>query len=134
MARARSSATAADRPVKISCRHVWKVYGPDPSGYFAAGDGAGGGGAVADAAALRERMRAEAHVVAAGDVSFDVRTGEIFIIMGLSGSGKSTMVRCLSRLVEPTAGEVLLDGADLLRASEKELIELRRRKICLCWY
>ena len=129
MARTRGATAAAGRPVKISCRHVWKVYGADPSGYFAAGDGAAGNGAVADAAALRERMRAEAHVVAASDVSFDVRAGEIFIIMGLSGSGKSTMVRCLSRLVEPTAGEVLLDGADLLGASEKELIAIRRRKM-----
>ena len=49
--------------------------------------------------------------------------------MGLSGSGKSTMVRCLSRLVEPTAGEVLLDGEDLLRKSDKELIEIRRHKM-----
>jgi glycine betaine/proline transport system ATP-binding protein len=49
--------------------------------------------------------------------------------MGLSGSGKSTLVRCLARLVEPTAGEVLLDGRDLLRAGRRELIELRRHKI-----
>ncbi|MEM7222328.1 MAG: betaine/proline/choline family ABC transporter ATP-binding protein [Pseudomonadota bacterium] len=110
------------RPVKISCRDIWKVYGPDPASYFA-------NGAAAEPAALRERMRAEDHVVAASDVSFDVHVGEIFIIMGLSGSGKSTMVRCLSRLVEPTAGEVLLDGADLLKASDQELIEIRRHKM-----
>ena len=124
MARTRGATAAASRPVKISCRHIWKVYGANPSDYFVDGDGA-----VAEPAALRDRMRAEAHVVAASDVSFDVHVGEIFVIMGLSGSGKSTMVRCLSRLVEPTAGEVLLDGADLLRASEKELIEIRRRKM-----
>jgi glycine betaine/proline transport system ATP-binding protein len=74
-------------------------------------------------------MRADSHVVAASDVTFDVRVGEIFIIMGLSGSGKSTMVRCLSRLVEPTAGEVLLDGSDLLKASEDQLIDIRRHKM-----
>jgi glycine betaine/proline transport system ATP-binding protein len=112
------------RPVKISCRNVWKVYGEDPSAYFE-----GGNGAVADPADLRARMRDEAHVVAASDVTFDVHVGEIFIIMGLSGSGKSTMVRCLSRLVEPTAGEVLLDGDDLLKASETQLIDIRRRKM-----
>jgi glycine betaine/proline transport system ATP-binding protein len=74
-------------------------------------------------------MRADSHVVAASDVTFDVQAGEIFIIMGLSGSGKSTMVRCLSRLVEPTAGEVLLDGSDLLKASEDQLIDIRRHKM-----
>ncbi len=114
----------AGRQVKISCRHIWKVYGSNPQSFFEGGDGA-----VADPMALSERIRDDGHVVAAADVSFDVRVGEIFIIMGLSGSGKSTMVRCLSRLVEPTAGEVLLDGADLLKASEAELIEIRRHKM-----
>jgi len=49
--------------------------------------------------------------------------------MGLSGSGKSTLVRCLSRLVEPTAGEIDFDGRDLLKATEAELIEIRRKKM-----
>lgn len=62
-------------------------------------------------------------------VSFDVHAGEIFVIMGLSGSGKSTIVRCLSRLVEPSAGEILLEGSDLLKLSNKELIEIRRHKM-----
>ena len=115
---------SAARQVKISCRNIWKVYGANPETYFDKGKGA-----VADPAGLSERMRAEDHVVAASDVSFDVHVGEIFIIMGLSGSGKSTMVRCLSRLVEPTAGEILLDGSDLLKASEAELIDIRRHKM-----
>jgi glycine betaine/proline transport system ATP-binding protein len=116
--------TSGERQLKISCRNIWKVYGPNPDGYFQ-----NGAGAVADPFGLAERMREEGHVCAACDVSFDVHVGEIFIIMGLSGSGKSTMVRCLSRLVEPTAGEVLLDGHDLLKASETELIEIRRHKM-----
>ena len=49
--------------------------------------------------------------------------------MGLSGSGKSTVVRCLSRLIEPSAGEILFEGRNLLEASEKELIEIRRHKM-----
>jgi glycine betaine/proline transport system ATP-binding protein len=118
------SAGAGERQVKISCRNIWKVYGPNPESYFESGNGA-----VGDPAGLGDRMRAELHVVAASNVSFDVHVGEIFIIMGLSGSGKSTMVRCLSRLVEPTAGEVLLDGSDLLKASEIELIDIRRHKM-----
>ena len=55
--------------------------------------------------------------------AFDVGVGEIFVIMGLSGSGKSTVVRCLSRLVDPTHGEVILDGEDLLAKSDKEMID-----------
>ena len=94
--------------MKISCRNIWKVYGPESDSYFDNRNGA-----VEDPAALYERMREDSHVVAASDVTFDVQVGEIFIIMGLSGSGKSTMVRCLSRLVEPTAGEVLLDRTHL---------------------
>ena len=119
-----NGATAnAARDIKISCRHVWKVYGTHPEQFFP--DSA----AAANASVLADRIREASHIVAACDVSFDVHVGEIFVIMGLSGSGKSTMVRCLSRLVEPTAGEVLLDGEDLLQVSEKALIEIRRHKM-----
>jgi glycine betaine/proline transport system ATP-binding protein len=58
-----------------------------------------------------------------------VARGEIFVIMGLSGSGKSTLVRCLARLIEPSAGEVMFAGRNLLDASPGELIELRRHKM-----
>ena len=68
-------------------------------------------------------------VGAVRDASLSVRQGEIFIVMGLSGSGKSTLLRCLSRLIEPTAGSVELDGTDLLKASEAELIDIRRHKM-----
>ncbi|MEQ8440998.1 MAG: betaine/proline/choline family ABC transporter ATP-binding protein [Alphaproteobacteria bacterium] len=112
------------RDVKLSCRNIWKVYGADPPQFFKGKDGRSD-----DPAALMDRIRQSGHILAAGDVSFDVGVGEIFIIMGLSGSGKSTMVRCLSRLVEPTAGQVLLDGEDLLSKSEAELIDIRRHKM-----
>jgi glycine betaine/proline transport system ATP-binding protein len=68
-------------------------------------------------------------VGAVRNTTLDVREGEIFIVMGLSGSGKSTLVRCLSRLIEPTTGELTFDGKDLLKASEAELIEIRRHKM-----
>ncbi len=70
-------------------------------------------------------------VVALKDVSFEVAEGETFVVMGLSGSGKSTLVRCLIRLIEPTAGEVLIEGDDVLRFEERQLRELRRRKVAM---
>lgn len=110
--------------VKIACRNVWKVYGPKPEGYFPDGSGR-----TEDPGALIQRLRDDGCIPAAADVSFDVRAGEIFVIMGLSGSGKSTIVRCLSRLVEPTAGEILLDGVDLLKMDAKSLTDVRRHKM-----
>lgn len=69
--------------------------------------------------------------VAVRDVSFNVARGETFVVMGLSGSGKSTLIRCLSRLIEPTAGEVLLNGEDLLAMGADELRDIRRGKISM---
>lgn len=122
-----SSSKSDETPVKIACRHVWKVYSPANTSLddtrFAKADSA------ESVSELKHTLLTEGHIVAACDVSFDVRVGEIFVIMGLSGSGKSTMVRCLSRLVEPTAGQVLLDGADLLQVTDKELIDIRRHRM-----
>jgi glycine betaine/proline transport system ATP-binding protein len=113
-----SSAAIRARPVKIAGSNVWKLFGrnsqqflrdnPDP-----------------DPARLHEAGM----ICAVRDASISVHEGEIFIIMGLSGSGKSTLVRCLSRLIEPTGGTVMFEGADLLRTSERELIEIRRHKM-----
>jgi phosphonate transport system ATP-binding protein len=65
--------------------------------------------------------------VALKDVSFTVEDGEFLVVIGLSGSGKSTLLRCINRLIEPTEGRVLLDGADVTAASGRELRHLRRR-------
>jgi glycine betaine/proline transport system ATP-binding protein len=112
------------KEIKLVCRNIWKVYGAAPDQFF---DGSNGD--VTDPAVTLKDILDKKHIPAAANVSFDVHNGEIFVIMGLSGSGKSTMVRCLSRLVEPTAGEVLFDGADLLKVSDAELIEIRRHKM-----
>src|SRR5918911_3069394 len=63
------------------------------------------------------------------DASFEVKRGEIFVVIGLSGSGKSTLLRCINRLIEPTAGDIYVDGAPLSRMSIKQLREVRRKKI-----
>ncbi|MGE0210981.1 MAG: glycine betaine/L-proline ABC transporter ATP-binding protein [Parvibaculaceae bacterium] len=105
----------AERSPKISCRGLWKVFGPHADGFMAAQKSGG--------------ARPEGHIAAVEDVSFDVTEGEILVVMGLSGSGKSTLIRCITRLIEPTAGEVVYDGRNLLQASPRELIELRRHKM-----
>ena len=63
------------------------------------------------------------------NATFDVYEGEIFVIMGLSGSGKSTLVRLLNRLIDPTSGQVLLDGEDIVQMNKEQLREVRRKKI-----
>ncbi len=65
-------------------------------------------------------------VVAVRDVSFKVNQGELFVIMGLSGSGKSTLIRCMLRLIEPTAGQIVMNGEDICKYDEKQLLHLRR--------
>ena len=65
------------------------------------------------------------------DANFAVEAGEIFVIMGLSGSGKSTLVRLLNRLIEPTAGEILIDGRDIAKMTSEELLDLRRRDMSM---
>lgn len=65
------------------------------------------------------------------NASFEIHEGEIFVIMGLSGSGKSTMVRMLNRLIEPTSGQVLIDGEDIVSMSVEQLVKLRRAKLSM---
>jgi glycine betaine/proline transport system ATP-binding protein len=107
---------------RLECRKLWKVYGSEAGKAL---ERAGYGSSDEIAGELRRKNL----VVAACDVTLNVEPGETFVIMGLSGSGKSTVVRCLSRLLEPTAGEVRIEGQDLLALSEAELIELRRHKM-----
>jgi glycine betaine/proline transport system ATP-binding protein len=71
------------------------------------------------------------HVVGVHNVSFDVKEGEIFVLMGLSGSGKSTLIRLINRLVEPTAGKVVIDGHDVVSARRAELTSLRRSQMSM---
>ncbi|WP_424830526.1 quaternary amine ABC transporter ATP-binding protein [Ruegeria sp.] len=103
---------------KLSCRNVWKLYGPGAETLLRHNSNPSA-----------EDIRNAGVIGAVRNANIEIAEGEIFVIMGLSGSGKSTLVRCLSRLIEPTGGEVLFDGSDLLRANEKELIEIRRHKM-----
>lgn len=101
---------------------LWKIFGPRPDRVLAGPD------RHLDQAALREKTGCTAAV---RDVSFEVRPGEVFVVMGLSGSGKSTLVRCLTRLIEPTAGRIVLGGEDVGAASPARLRELRRHRVSM---
>ncbi len=109
---------ATSKAVKLSCRGVWKVFGESAKSLFEGGR-----------APSSDDISQGAFIGAVQDANLDVQEGEIFIIMGLSGSGKSTLVRCMTRLIEPTAGEILFDGRDMMQVSDDELTELRRHKM-----
>lgn len=108
--------------IKIQVKDLFKIFGPHPKKAMKL---------------LKEGLDKEAifekteTTVGVQQASFDIRTGEIFVIMGLSGSGKSTMVRMLNRLIEPTAGQVLIDGEDIIAMSNEQLVKLRRAKLSM---
>ncbi|MBX6383349.1 MAG: betaine/proline/choline family ABC transporter ATP-binding protein [Microbispora sp.] len=114
-----TTAPGGDRPTVLDVRGLWKVFGQRADRIV---------GTPLAALGRAELKRETGCVAAVRDVSFSVRRGEVFVVMGLSGSGKSTLVRCLNRLVEPTAGEVLLDGEDVLGYAGRRLRELRRHR------
>ncbi|MDI6097053.1 glycine betaine/L-proline ABC transporter ATP-binding protein [Actinoplanes sp. NEAU-A12] len=107
----------------ISVRDLWKVFGHKPERVPRS--------AELSALSRRELLDRTGCTAAVREVSFDVAPGEVFVVMGLSGSGKSTLVRCLTRLIEPTSGEVVFEGEDILAAGPKRLRELRRRKFSM---
>ncbi|WP_273208262.1 quaternary amine ABC transporter ATP-binding protein [Marinobacter subterrani] len=108
--------------IKISIRNLYKVFGPTPD---AALEHVRKGMNKAD---LLEQQR---HVLGLRDINVDMREGEITVIMGLSGSGKSTLIRHLNRLIEPTAGEIRIDGEDVLAFNEDQLRKLRREDMSM---
>ncbi|MBW1956776.1 MAG: ATP-binding cassette domain-containing protein, partial [Deltaproteobacteria bacterium] len=94
----------------LEVRNVWKVFGEKTD-------------SVMDSdlknASKEEILEKSGCVLALRNISFKVTPGEFFVLMGLSGSGKSTLVRCLIRLIEPTAGEILIKGEDVCRLEKK---------------
>ncbi len=107
---------------KVELHHIWKIFGPNPQYVLEQ---------MTDGNSRAEVLSDTGHVLAVRDVSFQVAEGEIFVVMGLSGSGKSTLVRCLSRLIEPTAGKVMINGTDVTAMNEHDLRELRRHTVTM---
>jgi len=103
---------------KIDIQNLYKIFGPHPEKAMEL---------VKEGRSKDEIMEATHHGVGVADVSFGVNEGDILVVMGLSGSGKSTLVRCINRLIEPTAGKVIVDGQDVTGLSTKELRAFRQK-------
>jgi len=107
---------------KIVCKNVWKIFGTYPKRTLE----------NLDRSLSRAQVQEQTgHVIGVNDVSFEISKGETFVVMGLSGSGKSTLVRCISRLIEPTAGQMIIDGEDIMSYSDARLTELRRFRMSM---
>ncbi|SLM64296.1 MULTISPECIES: glycine betaine/L-proline ABC transporter ATP-binding protein ProV [Dickeya] len=108
--------------IKLEVKHLYKIFGEQPERAFHLLDQGRDKDQIFEKTGL---------TVGVKDVSLAIEEGEIFVIMGLSGSGKSTLVRLLNRLIEPTRGEVLIDGQDIARLPARGLREVRRKKISM---
>ncbi|MEQ8500991.1 MAG: glycine betaine/L-proline ABC transporter ATP-binding protein ProV [Sneathiellaceae bacterium] len=107
---------------KITVSNLFKVFGSEPEKALE----------LYKKGLSKEQILAETgQTIGVIDANFSVREGEIFVVMGLSGSGKSTLVRLLNRLIEPTAGTVVVDGLDVTAADTETLIDCRRRKMSM---
>ncbi len=111
-----------EQAVKLRVENVSKIFGASPKKALK----------MLKEGADKETIHAKTGMtVGVCNASFEIYTGEIFVIMGLSGSGKSTMVRMLNRLIEPTVGKVLIDGEDIVTKNDEELVRLRRAKLSM---
>lgn len=105
---------------KIEVNNLTKIFGPHPKqGLERLKNGEG----------KDEILKKAGMTVGVNQASFAVKAGETFVIMGLSGSGKSTLIRLINRLIEPTDGEILIDGEDITKMGKQKLIETRRKKL-----
>ncbi len=119
----RSATDAPDaQEDRIVVEDVYKIFGPDPDEAYRL---------LQDGKSKDEIFEQTGATVAVQDANFTVKSGEVFVIMGLSGSGKSTMVRMLNRLIDPTFGTVKINGQDITAMDRKALIDLRRRDMSM---
>jgi glycine betaine/proline transport system ATP-binding protein len=107
---------------KIEIRNVYKIFGDSPSKVLPM---------VQDGASKEEVLEKTGHTVGLDNVSLSIEEGETFVCMGLSGSGKSTLIRHINRLIDPTSGEVLVEGTNVMDLDQKKLIEFRRHKMSM---
>ena len=107
---------------KIEINNIYKIFGNDPDSVM---------GMVQNGSTKDEVLEQTGHTVGLDNVSLNIEEGETFVCMGLSGSGKSTLIRHLNRLIDPTAGEILIDGENVMSFNPDQLIDFRRHKMSM---
>ena len=107
---------------KIEAKNVYKIFGPEPSKILPM---------CQEGVSKEEILENTGHTVGLADVSLSIEEGETFVCMGLSGSGKSTLIRHINRLIDPTSGEISVEGTNVMELDQKNLIEFRRHKMSM---
>ena len=107
---------------KIEINNVYKIFGGNPNSVLPH---------VKEGATKDEILENTGHTVGLDNVSLKIEEGETFVCMGLSGSGKSTLIRHLNRLIDPTDGEILIEGTNVMNLNKEQLIEFRRHKMSM---
>ena len=107
---------------KIEINSVYKIFGSNPKSILSM---------VKEGSTKEEILEKTGHTVGLDNVSLKIEEGETFVCMGLSGSGKSTLIRHLNRLIDPTAGDILIEGTNVMSLNKKELIDFRRHKMSM---
>jgi glycine betaine/proline transport system ATP-binding protein len=107
---------------KIEIRNIYKIFGPQPEKWL---------GAAQAGMGKEELLAKSGHTLGLRDISLSIEEGSIFVIMGLSGSGKSTLIRHFNRLIEPSAGQILVDGEDVVTLRHADLEKFRQRKMSM---
>ena len=107
---------------KVSIRGLYKIFGPSSTEMVAH---------VEQGTSKAELLDQYGHVLGLQNINIDMKAGQITVIMGLSGSGKSTLIRHLNRLIEPTQGEILVDGQDVMKMDKAALRETRQKKMSM---
>ena len=106
----------------IEVNDLYKIFGPSPKRAIPM---------IKKGMSKGEILKKTGCTIAINSATFTIERKETFVVMGLSGSGKSTFIRCLNRLIEPTAGEILIDGQDIMKMDSEKLREVRRYKMSM---
>ena len=107
---------------KVEIKHLTKIFGKRPKAALKM---------VKQNKSKNEIVEKTGSTVGVYDINMTIEEGEIFVIMGLSGSGKSTLIRLLNRLIEPTDGQLFIDGQEITKFNKKQMLDIRRKKMSM---